>query len=431
MSATQGNFVTAEQALRLIDSEMRVFVHGAAATPTVLLEALAHRALSADLTGIETVHLHLEGNAPHAAPALAGHIRANAFFCGANLRRAVAEGRADYMPVFLSEIPLLFRKGILPLDAALLHVSPPDRHGYVSLGTSVDAAMAAAQTARILIAQVNVQMPRTLGDGAVHLSKFAALVRHDAPLAGHPASDGASEVETAIGNRVAALIEDGATIQMGIGSIPDAVLRALTGHRDLGVHTEMFSDGLLPLIERGVVTNGNKARQRWKTVASFVTGSKKLYDFIADNPAVELRDCSYVNDTSVIRQQTKMTSINSCIEVDLTGQVVSDSIGEAIFSGVGGQMDFIRGATLSEGGKAILALPSQTSKGISRICAVLKPGGGVTTTRAHVRYVVTEFGAADLYGKNLRQRADALVLVAHPDHRERLAAEAHRRFGRA
>ena len=431
MSATQDNFTSAEQALRLIDSGMRVFVHGAAATPMVLLEALAQRALSANLTGIETVHLHLEGNAPHAAPALAGHIRANAFFCGANLRRAVAEGRADYMPVFLSEIPLLFRKGILPLDAALLQVSPPDRHGYVSLGTSVDAAVAASQTARILIAQVNVNVPRTLGDSAVHISKFAALVQHDAPLPEHRSSHGENPIEAAIGKRVAALIEDGATIQMGIGSIPDAVLRALVDHKDLGVHTEMFSDGLLPLLEKGVVTNGKKARQRWKTVGSFVTGSKKLYDFISDNPAVELRDCSYVNDTAVIRQQTKMTSINSCIEVDLTGQVVSDSIGEAIYSGVGGQMDFIRGATLSEGGKAILALPSQTGKGVSRICAVLKPGGGVVTTRAHVRYVVTEYGVADLYGKNLRQRADALVQVSHPDHREQLAAETHRRFGRA
>jgi acyl-CoA hydrolase len=430
MSTAQGNFTTAEQALRLIDSGMRVFVHGAAATPTVLLEALAQRALSANLTGIETVHLHLDGPAPHAAPALEHHIRANAFFCGANLRRAIAEGRADYMPVFLSEIPLLFRKGILPLDAALLQVSPPDRHGYVSLGTSVDAALAASQVARILIGQVNVNVPRTLGDGVVHLSKFAALVRHDVPLPEHKSDGAESEVESAIGRRVAALVEDGATIQMGIGSIPDAVLKALTGHKDLGVHTEMFSDGLLPLIEKGVVTNGLKARQRWKTVASFVNGSKKLYDFISDNPAVELRDCSYVNDTAVIRQQPKMTSINSCIEVDLTGQVVSDSIGETIYSGVGGQMDFIRGATLSEGGKAILALPSQTGKGISRITALLKPGGGVVTTRAHVRYVVTEHGVADLYGKNLRQRADALVLVAHPDHREKLAAEARRRFGK-
>jgi acyl-CoA hydrolase len=430
MSTTQGNYMTAAQALKLICSGMRVFVHGAAATPTVLLEALAERALTANLSGIETVHLHLEGHAPHAAPALAHHIRPTAFFCGANMRKAVAEGRADYMPVFLSEIPLLFRKGILPLDAALLHVSTPDRHGYVSLGTSVDTAMAAAQTARLLIAQVNPHMPRTMGDGAVHISRFAALVRHDAPLSEHPASEGATEIETAIGNRVANLIEDGATIQMGIGSIPDAVLRALTSHKNLGVHTEMFSDGLLPLIEQGVVTNSNKARQRGKTVASFVSGSKKLYDFISDNPAVELRDCSYVNDTSVIRQQTKMTSINSCIEVDLTGQVVSDSIGEVIYSGVGGQMDFIRGATLSEGGKAILAMPAQTAKGVSRICTVLKPGGGVVTTRAHVRYVVTEYGAADLYGKNLRQRADALVQIAHPDHREVLAAEARRRFGR-
>jgi 4-hydroxybutyrate CoA-transferase len=423
-------YMTAEEALKLVTSGMRVFVHGAAATPHVLLEALALRARRNEIMNVETVHMHLEGDAPHAAPDVTHAIHPVAYFCGANIRKAVAEGRADYMPVFLSEIPLLFRKGIMPLDAALLHVSPPDRHGYVSLGTSVDSAVAAAQTANLLIAQVNPQMPRTLGDGAVHLSKFSALVKVDVPLPEHAPATEASPVEDAIGRLVAEMVEDGATLQMGIGSIPDAVLRSLTNHRELGVHTEMFSDGLLPLLEKGVVTNQHKFRQRGKTVASFIAGSRKVFDYINDNNAVELRDCSYVNDTSIIRQHPKVTAINSCLEVDLTGQVCSDSIGETTYSGVGGQMDFIRGATLSLGGKAILAMPSQTGKGISRIVPTLKVGAGVVTTRAHVRYLVTEYGVADLYGKTLRQRAKALMGIAHPAHREFLEKEALRRFGR-
>jgi 4-hydroxybutyrate CoA-transferase len=417
--------VPASEAVKLIESNSRVFVHGACATPTVLLDALVARA--SELENVETVHLHLEGSAPHVAPAFTKSFRANALFCGANMRAAVAEGRADYMPIFLSEIPLLFRRGILPLDAALLHVSPPDAHGYVSLGTSVDAALAAAQTARVLIAQINPRMPRSLGDGAIHISRFAAVVDVDAPLPEHTAS-AIGPIERAIGSFVAGMVEDGATLQMGIGGIPDAVLASLGQHRGLGVHTEMFMDSLLPLIERGVVTNEHKTRQRGKTVSSFVMGTRKLYDFIDNNPSVEMRDCGYVNDSAVIRQMPKMTAINSAIEVDLTGQVVADSIGEQIFSGVGGQVDFIRGATLSEGGKAIIALPSETSKGLSRIVAQIKPGAGVVTTRAHVHYVVTEYGVADLYGKNLRQRARALVAIAHPNHRESLEREMHRRF---
>ncbi|MCA2981935.1 MAG: acetyl-CoA hydrolase/transferase family protein [Myxococcaceae bacterium] len=417
--------MTADDAVRLIHSHSRVFVQGAAATPTLLLEALARR--GSEFEGVETVHLHLDGNAPHARPELARSFRPNAFFCGDNLRTAVAEGRADYMPVFLSEIPLLFRNGVLPLDAALLHVSPPDAHGYVSLGTSVDTALAAAQTAKTLIAQVNRQMPRSLGDGAVHVSRFAALVECDVPLPEHAPAP-AGPVEEAIAQRIAGLVENGATLQMGIGAIPDAVLRALTHHRGLGVHTKMFSDGLLPLLEKGVVTNEFKRRQRGKTVSSFVNGTRRLYDFIHDNPAVELRDCAYVNDTSIIREQPKMTAINSAIEVDLTGQVVADSIGERSYSGVGGQMDFIRGATLSDEGKAIIALPSSTSKGDSRIVAQLKPGAGVVTTRAHVRFVVTEHGVADLYGKNLRQRAQALIAIAAPAARDELEQAARRRF---
>ncbi len=421
-------FVTASQAIATIQSGARVFVHGGAATPEVLLDALALRA--SELHDVETVHLHLEGRAAHLAPEHAAAFRPNALFCGANVRDAVAERRADYMPIFLSEIPLLFRRRILPLDVALLHVSPPDAHGYVSLGTSVDCAVAAAETASVLVAQVNPRMPRSLGDGAIHVSRFQALVGVDTPLPEH-APAAAGPVEEAIGRLVAERVEDGATLQVGIGTIPDAVLRALSSHRGLGVHTEMFSDGLLPLIARGVVTNEHKPRQRGKVVTSFVVGSRAVYDFIHDNAAVEVRDCGYVNDAAVIRQMPRMTSINSAIEVDLTGQVVADSIGERVYSGVGGQVDFLRGATLSEGGKAIIALPSCTSKGESRIVATLKPGAGVVTTRAHVHLIATEHGVADLYGKNLRQRAWELVRISDPRHREGLAREARRRFGEA
>lgn len=417
-------FVSAQHAMSLIQSGSRVFIQGQAATPSVLLDALAAR--GHELRNVETVHLHLEGTAPHAHPSLSQAFRPNAFFVGANLRTAVAEGRADYTPIFLSEIPRLFRQRVLPLDAALVHISPPDAHGYVSLGTSIDATVSAVQSAPLVIAQMNRHMPRTLGDGAVHLSRFAAVVEVDEPLFQHPASVG-DAVEDAIGRRVAELIEDGATLQMGIGAIPDAVLRALKNHRALGIHTEMFSDGLLPLLECGAVTNEKKVRQRGRTVASFVMGTQKLYDFVHDNPAVELRDCADVNDTTVIRQQPKMTAINSAIEVDTTGQVVADSIGERVFSGVGGQMDFIRGATLSEGGKAIIALPSTTSRGESRIVAQLKPGAAVVTTRAHVRYIVTEHGVADLYAKSLVERVRALIAIAAPEHREGLEREALRR----
>jgi acyl-CoA hydrolase len=418
-------FVSAEEALSHVKSGQRVFVQGQAATPTVLLNAMVGHA--SRLRDVETVHLHLEGDAPHAKPEVSASFRPNALFVGANLRQAVADGRADYTPIFLSEIPRLFRDRILPVDVALVHVSPPDSHGLVSLGTSVDATVAAVDCAKVVIAQLNPQMPRTLGDGGVRLERFTAVVEVNEPLFEHMPSDASNEVENAIGRRVAELIEDGATLQMGIGAIPDAVLRALGSHQNLGVHTEMFSDGLLPLLERGVVNNRFKARQQGRTVSSFVNGTRRLYDFVNDNRLVELRECSYVNDTQVIRRHPKMTAINSAIEVDLTGQVVADSIGERIFSGVGGQMDFIRGATLSEGGKAIIALPSTTSKGESRICALLKPGGGVVTTRAHVRYVVTEHGVADLYASSLRERARSLITIAAPEHREALEKEARRR----
>ncbi len=418
-------YVSAEEAVRVVRSGDRVFVHGVAATPHLLLDALVARA--GELQDVEMTHLHTEGAAPYAAPEMAGHFRTNALFVGANVRRAIAEGRGDYLPVFLSEVPLLFRRGILPLDVALVQVSPPDRHGFCSLGVSVDVARAAVQTATHVVAQVNPQMPRTHGDGLIHVDQLDAMVFADTPLPEVHAADPSPE-ETAIGRHVAGLIEDGATLQMGIGAIPNAVLAALTGHQRLGVHTEMFSDGLIPLVEAGVVTNEAKRVHPGKIVSGFVMGTRRLYDFIDDNPLVAMLDIAYVNDTAVIRRNPRVTAINSAIEVDLTGQICADSIGTFQFSGVGGQMDFIRGASLSEGGKPIIALPSVTGKGVSRIVPFLNPGAGVVTTRAHVHYVVTEHGVADLYGKNLRQRALALIEIAHPDHRDALHAAAAERF---
>jgi len=421
------NFLPASSAVALIQAGHRVFVHGGAATPLALLRALAER--GAELQDVELVHLHTEGEHPCAAAGMAGHFHINALFLGANVRPAVERGDADYIPAFLSEMPALFRQRVLPLDVALVHVSPPDRHGYCSLGVSVDIARAAVDSATLVIAQVNPRMPRTHGDGLVHHSRFAAAVAVDEPLPERTA-DAPSTTELAIGRHIAGLVEDGATLQMGIGSIPDAVLAALGDHRDLGVHTEMFADGLLPLVERGVINGRRKAVHPGKVVAGFVVGSRAAYDFLDDNPQVAMLDIGYVNDPNVIRRNPKVVAINSAIEVDLTGQVCADSIGTRMWSGVGGQMDFLRGAALSPGGKPILALPSTTAKGISRIVPLLKPGAGVVTTRAHVHWVVTEYGAVNLYGKNLRQRALALLGIAHPDHREQLERAARERFQR-
>ncbi|HEU4419981.1 MAG TPA: acetyl-CoA hydrolase/transferase C-terminal domain-containing protein [Planctomycetota bacterium] len=419
------HFVSATEALQLVCPGQRVFVHGGAATPLVLLRALAARA--PELRDVELVHLHTEGEAPCAAPGMAASFRVNSLFLGANLRDAVARGDADYIPAFLSEMPALFRQRVLPLDIALVHVSPPDRHGYCSLGVSVDIARAAVDSAEIVVAQVNPRMPRTHGDGLVHQSRFAAAVAVDEALPEH-APPVLGDRERAIGRHCAALVENGATLQMGIGAIPDAVLAALENHRGLGVHTEMFADGVLRLVERGVITGQNKAVHPGKLVAGFVVGSRRVYDFLDDNPQVAMLDIGYVNDPTVIRRNPKVTAINSAIEIDLTGQVCADSIGTRMWSGVGGQMDFLRGAALSPGGKPIIAMPSVTSRGISRIVSMLKPGAGVVTTRAHVHWVVTEFGAVDLRGKNLRQRAKALLSIAHPDHREPLEREAVARF---
>ncbi|MBL8737398.1 MAG: acetyl-CoA hydrolase/transferase family protein [Planctomycetes bacterium] len=409
----------------LVRSGHRVFVHAGAATPRVLLRALAARA--GELRSVELVHLHTEGEHPCAQPGMTDSFHVNALFVGPNVRDAVERGDADYVPAFLSEMPALFRQKVLPLDVALVHVSPPDKHGYCSLGVSVDIARAAIDSAAVVIAQVNPRMPRTHGDGLVHHSRFAAAVGVDEPIPEHVPGE-LGDVERAIGRHCAALIEDGATMQMGIGSIPDAVLASLLDHKDLGVHTEMFSDGVLELVKRGVITGRQKKIHPGKLVAGFAMGTRKLYDFLDDNPQVAMLDISYVNDPSVIRRNPKVVAINSAVEIDLTGQVCADSIGTKMWSGVGGQMDFFRGASLSPGGKPVVALPSQTGKGISRIVPLLKPGAGVVTTRAHVHWVVTEFGAVDLRGKNLRQRAMALISIAHPDHREALERAAMERF---
>jgi acyl-CoA hydrolase len=419
-------FVTAEEAVSVIKSGSRVFIHSVAAAPRRLIEAMTARA--PELRVVEIVSLHTEGDAPYAAPEMAKSFRVNALFVGANVRRAVEEGRADYLPVFLSEVPSLFRTGILPLDVALIHVSPPDRHGFCSLGVSVDVTRAAVQTARTVIAQVNPRMPRSLGDGLIHVDQIDAMVEVDEPIHEVPPHV-LTEEERLIGRHCAELVDDGATLQIGIGAIPQATLAALGDHHRLGVHTEMISDGVVDLVEKGVVTGEAKRIHPGKVVAGFALGSKRLYEFLDDNPLVAMLDMAYINDTAVIRRNPKVTAINSAIEVDITGQVCADSIGDRQYSGVGGQMDFIRGAALSDGGKPIIALPSVTSAGESRIVSMLKPAAGVVTTRAHVHFVVTEHGIADLFGKNLRQRAAALIAVAHPKHRDALAAEARRRFG--
>jgi 4-hydroxybutyrate CoA-transferase len=411
------------EAVSLIENGMRVFVHGAAATPTPLLESLARRE---DLEGVRLYHMHTSGPAPFADPEVQGRLRSISLFTGAALRGPIAEGRADFIPVFLSDIPYLFQSGRIPLDAALLQVSPPDRHGLCSLGTSIDCARAAVDTARILIAEINEQMPRTHGNGVVPFRAFDAFVASDRPLHEHPqAPEG--EVEARIGEIVADLIDDRSTLQMGIGSIPDAVLRRLGDKHDLGVHSEMFSDGLVPLAEGGVITNRFKAVDPNRIITSFVTGTKRLYDFVDDNPLVEFHPCDRTNDAAIIRQNPKTVAINSAIQIDLTGQVCADSMGHTVFSGIGGQLDFIRGAALSPGGKPIIALPSTAAGGsVSRIVTELNPGAGVVTTRGHVHWVVTEYGAVNLQGLTLKERGEALISIAHPDVRRELTKDFRR-----
>lgn len=422
-------YITSEEAVRLVESGNRVFVHGSAATPLKLVQSLLARAGS--IKNIELVAISTFGEIDWDKPEIKESFYLNSLFVSANVRGWVNSDHGDYVPIFLSEIPRLFANEYLPLDVALVHVSPPDRHGFCTLGTSVDAALTAVRTAKKVIAQVNPQMPRTQGDGHVHFSKFAAMVWEDAPLPEVNYGDKVDEVAEKIGQNVATLIDDGSTLQMGIGAIPDAVLRALSNHKGLGVHTEMFSDGVIPLVESGVITNEHKKIRRGKIVTTFAAGTRKLYDFVDDNPFVVFMDVTYVNDTSIIRQNPKVVAINSAIEIDLTGQVCADSIGMYQFSGIGGQMDFMRGASLSTGGKPIIALPSITNKGVSRITPMLKPGAGVVTTRGHVHYVVTEYGVVNLYGKNMEQRAKLLISIAHPSQQEVLEKAFYERFGKS
>ena len=410
-------FVTAEEAVEVIKSGDRVYVQAAAASPTILTKAMTKRA--PELRDVEVCHLHTEGEADYANPALAESFHVNSFFIGSNVRHTLKAGNGSYTPVFLSELPSLFRKKILPLDVAFIHVSPPDIHGYCSLGVSVEASVAAIENAKIVIAQVNKNMPRTFGDGIIHVSEIDYLVEMNTPIHTHETEDFSAEEEK-IGEYIASLIENRSTLQLGIGSIPNAALSKLTNHKDLGLHTEMFSDGVIDLIENDVINCNYKGTLRGRALATFLIGSKRLYDFVHDNPFIEMKESSMVNDTVRIRKNPKMVAINSAIEVDVTGQVCADSIGARMYSGVGGQMDFIRGASLSEGGKAIIALPSVTKKGESRIVPYLKQGAGVVTTRSHIHYIITEYGIAHLFGKTFKQRVTEMVRIAHPSHQENI-----------
>ena len=417
--------VSESEAVSCVNSGNRVFVQGAAMTPNVLINALCKR--YDELDNIEIIQLHTEGKATYSEYPCNQTFKVNSCFVGGNVRGAVNSANGDYIPIFLSEVHLLFKRNILPLDVAFIQVSPPDKHGFCSLGTSVDVTLSAIETAKIVVAQINKNVPRTHGDGIIHINKINYAIEADEPIYSAVMSV-PSQVEEAIGRNVASLVEDGATLQMGIGNIPNAVLANLHNHKRLGIHTEMFSDGILPLVEKGIITGEEKRVKQGRIVTCFAMGSKKLYDFIDDNPIVHFKEASYTNDTKLIRKNPKATAINSAIEIDLTGQVCADTIGRYQYSGVGGQMDFIRGASLSEGGKAIIAMPSITAKGISKIVPYLKEGAGVTSTRAHIHYVVNENGIVDLFGKNLKQRAKALIEIAHPSIQETLEEEAFKRF---
>lgn len=409
--------VSAEEAVLPLQSGMNVFVHGAAATPTPLLTAMVNRR---DLERVRLYHMHLEGEIPFATREASPRFRSTSLFTGPALREPIAEGRADFIPVFLSDIPGLFQSGRIALDAALVQLSPPDRHGLCSLGTSVDSARAAVDTARIIIAEINNQMPRTHGNSAIPFERITAFVHTNRNLPEHPPA-AETETDARIGEIVADLVEDQSCLQLGIGSIPDAVARRLLNKHDLGIHTEMFSDGVMHLIQAGVVTNRYKSIHPGRTVTSFVSGTRRLYDFVDDNPLVEFHPCDRTNDTSLLRKMERVVAINSALQIDLSGQVCADSLGHRIYSGIGGQMDFIRGAAISRGGKPIIALPSTAAGGrVSRIVPELTPGSGVVTTRGHVHWVVTEYGAVNLHGCTLSERGEALVSIAHPDFRREL-----------
>lgn len=421
-------FTTPEEAVKVIKSGDHVHFSSVASVPQVLVHAMTARGMAGELRDVRVHHLHTEGNAAYAVPEMEGIFQLDSFFVGGNVRKVTQDGYADYIPVFLSETQRLYRDGTLPCNVAMIQVSPPDKHGYVSLGTSVDATLAAVECADTVIAVVNSHVPRAFGDAFIHSSRIDIFVEDDTPLIEEHFAE-PNEVERAIGRNCAALIEDGACLQMGIGAIPNAVLSQLTGHKNLGVHTEMFADGVLPLVESGVINGANKKLDHGKMVSTFLMGSKKVYDFIDDNPGVLMKDVGYTNDPFLIAQNPKVTAINSALQIDLTGQICADSLGTKFYSGVGGQVDFIYGASRSEGGKAIVAMPSVTSKGISKIVPVLNPGAGVVTTRAHVHWVVTEHGAVNLYGKSFQERARLLISIADPSSREALDKAAFERFG--
>lgn len=416
---------TAEEAVKHIKSRDRVFIHSAAAIPQLLVDALSDR--HKELADVKIYQIHTEGQAPYCARGLERTFQVHAMFVGPSTRDAVQNRDSSYIPIFLSEASLLFRRGFVALDVALISVSPPDKHGFCTLGPSVDISLAAVECAKIVIAQVNQYMPRTHGDGVIHVNDINFLVEGNQALP-EVQPPPLNDVSRAIGKHVAELIEDGSTLQMGIGAIPNAVLAHLEHHRELGVHSEMFTDGMLPLVRKGVITGEHKKKHPGKIVSSFVIGTKELYDFLDDNPSVAMLESEYVNKTDVIRKNPKVVAINSAIEIDLTGQVCADSIGNKIYSGVGGQMDFIRGASLSEGGKPIIAMASQTNRGRSKIVDMLKPGAGVVTTRAHVHYVATEYGVVNLYGRSIEERAKLLIGIAHPDNREELERKSKQLF---
>jgi 4-hydroxybutyrate CoA-transferase len=426
-SIYQSRVTTAEEAMKVVQSGQRVFLTGNVSIPKYLLGALVKRA--PELQNVEICHALTIGSADYVAPELAGHLRVNSLFIGGNVRKAVQEGRADFTPVLLSEFTLLFKNGVLPLDVALVHVSPPDEHGFCSLGVEVGLTKTPAESAKIIIAEVNEQMPRTLGDSFLHVSRLNYVVPVNYPI--HELAmgeEGDKDVVEKIAGHIAEMIPDGATMQMGIGAIPDAVLKYLFHKKDLGIHTELFSDGVIDLVDAGVLTNARKSIHPGKIVAGFIIGTRRLYDWVDDNPLIELHRSEYINDPFVIAQNDRMVAINSAIEIDLTGQVCADSIGHKFYSGVGGQLDFVYGSSRSKGGVPIIALPSMNvmrdGTAVSKIAPFLKPGAGVVTTRNHVRFVVTEYGVAELYGKTIRQRAQALIKIAHPQFRDELTAKA-------